>query len=267
MTKLKKSATKSRYTFSLVGVNIDKVYQKYGIGITTNVSEDDNTVIPENTTKIEDLEMSIKTPDILSFLDESKRVRKCTVSMIDFTTGNDRYDKKKKYRCFWDRDFIPDGVHPIGCPVRHVPSQVTKSYYSEISKDRYSISEKVTTKKLEELKERGDNRMKLLNKDYYITEGVFCSFNCCMAYIESHENKNNPLYTYSEMLLLQMYSRLHNGERNVEIIPAQHWKKIDVNGGDLTIEQFRESFNKVECQDHGLYMSSLGRLYEENLRF
>ena len=37
-------------------------------------------------------------------------------------------------------------------------------------------------------------------KDYYITDGIFCSFNCCLAFIN---NTNDKLYHDSLNLLLQ----------------------------------------------------------------
>ena len=53
---------------------------------------------------------------------------------------------------------------------------------------------------------------------------------------------------------------------------APHWRKLKQCGGDLTIEQFRDSFNKIEYQSHG-FMScipkfkSIGVLFEEKLKF
>jgi hypothetical protein len=49
-----------RYVFTLIGVNINKVDQKYGIVSMPILDEDNN--IPNNTTKIDDLEI-IDIPD------------------------------------------------------------------------------------------------------------------------------------------------------------------------------------------------------------
>lgn len=249
-----------RYVFSLVGVNIEKVDQKYGIGSSTFTDEDP---VPENTTKIVDLDIAKRTPEVVSFLDESKRLRDCTVSMIDFNFGKDV--KKCGYKCFWDRNVIPDSIQVIGCPIKYVASRAIKTYHSEISKDKYSISECITEKRYEEIKNRKDKRLTLETNSYYETDGVFCSFNCVMAFIEA--NKFNPLYKSSETLALKMYEDLH-GERVDEILPAPHWRTLKEHGGHLTIEQYRETFNKVEYVNHGIITyASLGRLFEDKLKF
>jgi hypothetical protein len=261
---VKKKGKSARYAFSLIGVNIDKVEQKYGISMVSNILEDED--VPQNATRIEELVVAKRTPDVISFLDESKRLRKCTVSMIDFRTGKEILPTGNlKYKCFWDRNFIPGNVQAIGCPVKYNASRAVKTYYSEISKDKYSISEHVTNKRSEELQKRKDKRIVLQKKDYYETDGIFCSFNCCMAYIE--ENKRNPLYSRSESLLIKMYNDM-NFEEVDEIVSAPDWRKLQEHGGDLTIEQYRESFNKIEYKYHGLIKCvSIGRLFEEKLKF
>jgi hypothetical protein len=257
----------NKYIFSLIGVNIEKIDQKYGIGISSNFTENNN--IPKNSTKITDLDTIKKTPDIVSFLDESKRIHKCSISMIDYSSNEEI--STKKYKCFWDKNFMPDGVQPIGCPIKYVASRAIKTYYSEISKDKYTISEQITDKRYNDLENRDDKRITLDKKDYYETDGIFCSFNCCMAYIDAPENKHNPLYRYSETLLLKMYNKLVSSDTkyNVpEILPAPHWRLLEEFGGHLTIEQFRETFNKVEYKDHGLITcKSIGKIYEDNIKF
>lgn len=252
----------NRYVFSLVGVNIEKVDQKYGISTTTMIMTEDD--IPENTTKIDDLDIAKRTPEIVSFLDESKRIRKCTVSMIDFKTGN-TVGSQPRYKCYWDRNFIPNEYRPLGCPVKFVASKAIKSYHSEITKDRYTISERVTDLRKNDLNKRKDKRIALETNSYYETDGVFCSFNCMMAYIDEH--KSDPLYRHSESLALKMYKDLHMEEIN-DILPAPHWRELREHGGIMTIDEFRGSFNKVEHVDHGLITCvSLGRLFEDRLKF
>jgi len=173
--------SKNRYTFSLVGVNIEKIDHKYGIiPVKAPVTE----INPENTTKIDDLETIKKQPEIVSFLDESKRLRKCNVSMIDFKSHKS-ISGKNKYKCFWDKNIIPENVEPIGCPIKYIPSRVTKNYHSEITKENYTISEPVTETRSKDVLEKNDKRLTVDSKGFYETDGVFCSFNCCMSYIES----------------------------------------------------------------------------------
>jgi hypothetical protein len=258
MPRKPNSALREKYAFSLYGINMEKVDNKYSIAHSTSVAEEP---IPQNTTKIEDLTSKNNT-EIVSFLDESKRVRKCTVSYID-------YDKKIKYRCFWDRNPIPDNMHPIGCPIRFLPSKAYKSYNSEISKEKYVISEPVSETRADEVRERQDNRLYVENKGEYECDGIFCSFNCCLAYINAPENKHNPQYKNSERLLLQLYADINGKLISIkELIPAPHWRMLSEYGGSLSIQQFRDSFNKVEYLDHGVISSvSLGKLFESKIKF
>lgn len=253
-----------KYIISLFGVNINKVEQKYNIIPTSTEDE----VIPVNTTKIDELDVNKKNPQIVSFLDESKQLRKCTISMIDFQSKKkiDITEKHTKYKCFWDRNFIPDNIRPIGCPIKYIPNKAIKTYISEISKEKYTIRENITEKKAVELVEKNDDRITIEDQDYYQTDGIFCSFNCCIAYIQASENKHNPLYRYSESLLLKMYNSI-NPENTSEISPAPHWKLLTEFGGHLSIEQFRQSFNKVTYIDHGIICVSIGRLFEDKLSF
>ena len=255
-----------RYVFTLTNVNINKVDQKFALASLISVGENE---FPTNITKIDDLDIVKRTPEIVSFLDESKRLRKCVISMIDFQSGKNISDKntKHRYKCFWDRNYIPDSVHPIGCPIKYMATKVTKTYHSEISKEKYTITENITRKKTKTLEKKKDPRISLEKKDYYQTDGIFCSFNCCMAYIQAPENKHNPLYRHSESLLLKMYSELNPEEEITEIVYAPSWRILTEFGGHLSIEQFRESFNKISYVDHGIVFVSLGRLYEDQLKF
>lgn len=234
----------------LKGVNPAEVVRKF------NLSEDNflgNTNIPKNTTKIDELEIIKNIPDVVCFLDESKRTKRCTISHIDFSV-------KKDYRCFWDKNPLPIGVCPIGCPIRFVSDKAVKTYHSEISKDVYSISENVIPDRFRELKQRKDDRFSLTEGKYYETDGIFCSPNCVLAWINSPENKNDPKYRYSATLTLRMFRDLMNLEEIPQIIPAPHWRTLKEFGGNLSIEKFRESFNKIRFEENG-YLACKSILY------
>jgi hypothetical protein len=257
--------SKNKYPFSLVGVNIQKVDQKYGISTGSSTPEEDNN--PEKTTKIDELEINKKIPEVISFLDESKRLRNCVISMIDHNS-NKGVDRKNRYKCFWDKNYITENFQPIGCPIKYVPNRITKTYHSEITKDLYSITESVTEKRQKEIDSKKDPRLKSEIKGYYETDGIFCSFNCCMAFIDDPENRHNPIYQYSESLLLTMHNELNQDDTISEIMPAPHWRTLTDFGGHLTIEKFHESFNKVQYVDHGIITyASMGRLFENKIKF
>lgn len=244
-----------KYTFVLVNINIEKVEKKYSLINIVN-----ENIIPDNTTKIEELSPNIvKTNDFFSFLDESKVTRKCSISFVDF--------KNKNYRCFWDRNIIPKNYIPLGCPVRYIPNKIHKTYNSEITKEKYTISENVSEQQCFEIKLKSDKKYSIEENDIYETDGIFCSFNCCIAYINDMENTKNPLYKNSESLLLKIYYDIF-GNNISEIIPAPHWRTLQDFGGHLSIEDFRNSFNRIEYLEHGfISFVSLGRLFEDKLKF
>jgi hypothetical protein len=140
-----------------------------------------------------------------------------------------------------------------------------KKYYSEISKDIYTIKENIPKDKI--IPE--DDKIKLIHNDYYETDGIFCSFNCAMAYI--CDNKHIRIYDDSVMLLIKMYNDLFK-TNSISINPAPSWRLLNVYGGHLTINEFRESFNKVDYESHGITRNfmrqeSIGTIYEQKIKF
>ena len=258
MTKVK---NQKKYDFMLKNVDTVKIEEIYDITIVSNITDLGS---PLNITKITELTTKL-TPNIMSFLDESKKIHKCMVSMIDHQT-NKEIISNKNYYCYWCRHSIPSNILPIGCPIKFIPNKAIKSYYSEISKDKYTIKENITENRKENIDESKDTRITTLEKNYYLTDGIFCSFNCCLSYIL--DNNNNSMYNMSKMLLLKIYNDIYP-DINPFIEYAPHWRKLIVYGGDLTIEKFRNSFNKIEYKNHGTInprFKSLGVLFEEKLK-
>ena len=260
----KKENIEKKYLFTLKNINTEKIDQSLEIQIISEKNFNENQV---NTTKIS--ELSNNTHEIISFLDEAKKIHKCNISMVDFQTHRELSNNFGYYNCFWCRHNIPSNIEPIGCPIKYVPSQAIKNYYSEISKDSYTIKENITMKKLCNLKKSTDERLEVTEKNYYLTDGIFCSFNCCKSYIK--DNKINSMYSLSEMLLLRMYNQIHP-VKIPYIEDAPHWRKLIPYGGDLNIEQFRDSFNKIEYKSYGHISNipqfkSIGVLFEEKLKF
>jgi len=260
-----KNSNGKKYTFLLKDVTSENVDKRFGITLVSNVGKCIEE--PENITKISELVVDRQSPEIISFLDESKKNHKCIVSMIDFKTNKNT--NKLKYNCFWCKSKIPEQYNPIGCPIKYVPSQAVKTYHSEISKDKYTIKENITQTKQKQLEKLKDKRISIINNNYYSTDGIFCSFNCCIAYI--NENKHISMYTMSEFLLLKMYNDIYPNEVPF-IEKAPSWRLLHSYGGHLTIEEFRKSFNKIEYKEFGDTMTaikfkSLGQLFEEKLKF
>ena len=243
-----------KYIFTIKNVNIEEVNKRFGLFIESNMG--DFNTIPKNSTKLSEL-ISSQNKNI-NFSDESKQLHKCKISMIDFNTQKEclyMYDKN----CFWCRHSILKDTYGLGCPIKYIPSKCQKTYYSEISKDIYSINQDITSNS----KVDKDN-FKIKDNDYYLTDGIFCSFNCCMAWI--NDNSHNSMYDMSKSLILSIFYNLYN----LHCIKEAHlWRKLSNYGNELRIEKFRKSFNNIEYKKHGLNIpvfKSIGFLFEEKLK-
>ena len=244
--------TKKKYQFTLSDINIQSVNNMYNI---------QNFDPEEKTTKITELNMKKGTPKLISFLDETKHMHTCNICMIDFKSRMDI--NLLRYNCFWCR--YPFKTQPIGCPIKYISSEIQKKYYSHITKDIYSIKESITQNYRKNFK--SSDKMKMKMGEYYETDGVFCSFNCCQAWIL--DNKHNRMYDLSQILLVKIYNTFL-GTKNITINPAPHWRLLDSYGGFLSIEKYRKDFNKVDYENQGNILpnfSPVYTLYEEKIKF
>lgn len=199
-----------------------------------------------------------------TYLDEKKKIHKCHIVMIDFKSK----EKLKGYNCYWCRHIIPDYILPIGCPLRYIHSKITKKYKSELSKDKYTIREDIC--KLDSICK--DNISKD-NKDYYLTDGIFCSFGCVKSYIK--DNIHNSLYNNSSSLLIKLYNDINNIDINefdsdFKITEAPDWRLLKSYGGHLSINEFRKGLNSISWKTKGYsepYFLSLQHLFEKKIVF
>ncbi len=252
---LKKS--KSKYLFVLRKIDVMKIMSKYAINVSSNIPSISH-IHPINTTDLTSLRESTflkhREPEKMTFLDEAKRLRSCTLSKIDFEKG--------KRWCWWCK--YPFDTPPWGCPIKLKSAINTVDYLSSISKTKYNIVEKRET----------DNK----NACVYITDGMFCSVNCCSGWIE--DNKKKTEYSQSAFLLLKMYRQINN-KRLIEspVVPtaAPDWRLLERFGGYLSIHQFREDFDKIEYLPAGTTVDStdvvqvkfnpVAHCFEEKLKF
>lgn len=249
MTKPQGSAKKT--TFTLTNIRPERVYQKYNISFDTNLSSQGD---PVHTTKIADL-VDKRIPTTISFLDEAKHSHKCTLSTTFPSLPG------ASYHCFWCRH--PFDSQPIGIPTNYIPKKAVKTYFSEISKDVYTIKENITRDRIPLV----TPDLVVNEHDTYETDGVVCSWNCMAAFIR--ENKHIPLYNKSPTLIYKMYKDVMGQEAPEKIIPAPHWRVLKEYGGSKTIKEFREGFNKLSYEFHGIVKnisSPVSYLYEEHVR-
>lgn len=227
-----------------------------------------------------DLQKTTKIADVFTggvdlahpFLDEAKREKRVVPTMVQRLSTDGQLPNETSMSCFWCRH--PFTTPPIGCPVRFVASQLCKRYVSEITKDPYLIKENLTSPRKARMVETDCPEgisITLIDKDYYETDGVFCSFNCCIAFIE--DEKNNPLYAQSRQLLFKMYTDTYEKfPMEDDIIRAPHWRLLRVYGGHLSIQDFRASFNAVQYTQYNRIatrpkMHTIGFLFEEKHKF
>lgn len=171
----------------------------------------------------------------ITILDDSKKECVCEISNIDINNIN-------KYNCFWCRNTIPIDTKVISCPLSYIPEQIFTEQYSFGSKNILMIKENI-----------------IGSKEYYKSEGIFCSLNCCKAFIE--DNEHIPKYFLSNYYLDLINTKLGN---KFNIIKAQHWKILIEYGGTLTIDEFRKNFNKQTTINHGeINFHPEGSLFEK----
>ena len=252
----------SKYCFTLKKIDPIKINKKYSISTLSNL---DKTNIPSNSTKIMDLPISIHETKQYSYLDETKKSHNCIFTMRDMLFKS-KLPLETNIHCFWCKHSFNNP--PIGCPIQYVSSKLTKNYYSEITKDTYTIRGNITPYNEKNIKS-ADTDITLNNKHYYVTDGIFCSFNCCLAFIK--DNWYNKLYSNSEILLNQIYNKLFDNKN--KIIKAPSWRILKIFGGDINIEEFRTQFNKIQYIEMGDYLNEypqckpIGFIFEKKLKF
>lgn len=178
------------------------------------------------------------------FLDTRKIQNKFWVIMIDVTLNGPLPSSIQK-PCWWCRHKF--GTKPIGCPLRYHPHKKTG-----IEKERF-----------EDKMKNAD--LPTTTNDFFETEGCFCSFPCCKAFIL--DQKGSVKYKESLTLLSLLFSILYSTdtrpvgvfaigknktedttktEDKYDFPAAPSWKLLKDYGGHLTIEEWRSTFGKLE---------------------
>lgn len=184
----------------------------------TLISADEDADIP-----IVDL-LHEKSRKAYYFLDARKIQIKYWGIMLDVTMHGVLPPSTGK-PCWWCRH--PFKTPPLGCPL------IYHSHKTEgIDKERFEEKLKAANIPI------GQN-------DFFETEGYFCSFPCCKAYILSQ--RNNIKYKDSTALLSLLLYILYKRRDIIPIAPS--WKLLKDYGGHLAIQEFRSSFGKLEYEE------------------
>lgn len=207
-------------------------------------------VVVEDETKIPEITL-LSENNFFSFIDKTKLF---CITMID--SVNQR--KLIGQTCFWCHH--PFETEPIGCPVKYHPRQVLKTCQSEITKEVYHLQQSAPEK--DPLYDTVE-----MEKPCYETDGIFCSFNCCRAFIS--DNQHKPLYKNSTTLLEKLYRDIFQTSLEEGINPAPHWRMLKPYGGPLTIQEFRDSFLHYTYKDTNAHLTThpniipQGKMYEQ----
>lgn len=241
----------SKYNVTLKDIDLEALHKKYNM---TYINTPNIQTNIQTTTNIDDLFKNTSNTTI-SFLDESHISKVYDICIID---------SRSDYDCYWCRHSFTS--FPVFCPINYTGMKVEKTYNSLLTKVVNESVVKITYKIKEEItQDPKSNMFQLVQNAEYITDGIFCSFNCCQAFI--NDNKTNPLYNLSSCLLIKIYNTIFPTRPIKLIIPAPHWRCLTRYGGKYSIEAFRKSFNTIESEYQGLYkQTSLGHIYEEKLR-
>ena len=103
----------------------------------------------------------------------------------------------------------------------------------------------------------------------YIVDGIFCSFNCILAFIDS---TSDFIYNDSYRLLNGIYYDLFDLTLD-SVVKAPSWKLLKDYGGNKSIEEFRDNFNRIEYIDINNFITELptqlpiGWLHQEKISF
>lgn len=233
-----------------------KIVETYSLRLTIKTQEESSK---KQVTSLTDLKNKT-SEETVSFLDETKVMRKNTVTMYDFLIKGE-LPETTTLSCFWCRHGFDN--KPIGCPLKYCSSQYENKYFSEITKDNYIIRNNITKEKRKELQEIDYSVIN--HKEFYETDGIFCSFNCCLAFIE--ENKLNPMYQNSAYLLIKIYTEIFE-EVPDNLTQAPSWRLLKNYGGNLDISEFRETFTRIIYKSNGIIkdipkFKPVGWLYEK----
>lgn len=76
-----------------------------------------------------------------------------------------------------------------------------------------------------------------LEAEKYYSEGCFCSFNCCLAYIQSQKSiKYKDSLGYFYLICKKMGLNLDT------ILPSEHWTRQQIFNGNLSTNEYKKNF-------------------------
>lgn len=163
-------------------------------------------------------------------------------------------------RCFWDHHTFEGTV--IYCPISYRPRQVAKKGQNELkiknnNSDVY-INSFTIKENIPKNKDISNLNVIEVVDAYYEVDGIFCSPECCLAYINEEKCKFRSKYVESERLLHLMLGLTSR------ITPANSFRLLKEYGGNLTIEEFRKKNKSIKYEYYGTTVP-ISHLFEKKI--
>lgn len=131
--------------------------------------------------------------------------------------------------------------HPIGCPIEYYSIETLNETDKELI--------------LEKFKELNLSRI----KDFFITEGIFCTFSCVKAYILESLSRSKSSKYKSSLTLLTLLRFKITGEISIIPLPSGSWKDTIEYGGFMSPAKLREdsgtlTYEEISANVEGPFM-------------
>lgn len=251
----------------LKGIQAKDIDEKYAI-VFSPVLQQEGDIHMGPRTNITELNTGLnegKKTDVQNyvFLDEARNNHTYIVTMKNLI--DEWLPMTTELCCFWCRHQF--SYVPIGCPIQYIPHRLEKKIPCDY-KDDVVIRENISKSIFKSL--NTDLHNSFINKEcYFRVDGIFCSFPCCLAFINEH--KNDTLYQYSENLLRLMHRHAFP-DVSFQLSPAPSWRLLKNYGGEIDINQYREAFINTDFIDHLQHINRLpmqkmtGFLFEQQIK-
>lgn len=201
----------------------------------------------------------IETHEKIKIYDEIKHVKELWTYPRNIKEGS-------TIRCHWDHHPF-DGIG-IFCPLSYRPKQVAKIGLNEVKQrsgigvgdsifNNFVIKENIP--RLKDISTLLNKNLIEITDAYYEVDGVFCSPECCLAYINDEKTKaGGSKFVDSERLLHFMLGL------TTKISPANNFRLLNVYGGNLTIDQFRKNNKSIKYEYYGTTVL-ISHLFEKKI--
>lgn len=201
----------------------------------------------------------IETYEKIKIYDEIKHVKEL------WTFPNGIKDRPENIRCYWDHHTF-EGIG-IFCPLSYRPKQVAKigqneikcntnTKYNESDINSFTIKENIP--KYKDVTTLDKNLIEITDA-YYEVDGVFCSPECCLSYINDEKSKVGGFKYFESERLLHFMLGLTD-----RISPANHYRLLKEYGGNLTIDQFRRNNKSIKYNYYGTTVL-ISHLFEKKI--